>query len=142
MSVRKRIHAAIIALAIALLASIGTQASAHTYSQESIFVKTYNSASNRYFVGSEATGWMIDEAYHTNGTTLSFSFYGNDAYLTNAYKSYVLNGASKWSGIVNIVNKADGSGTGKIRTCYLPNTQIAAAFYDYHANASGHLTSW
>ena len=116
---------------------------AHPASQEGILARTYNSQYGRYYIGGEDFGWSIDESYHTNGTTVTYNFSSTDQYLTDTYKSYVINGASLWSGTVNIVNREfDNNGTGLISTTYNDDTQVYARFYDYFADSSGHLTSW
>ena len=115
---------------------------AHPSSQEGILAKTYHSTYEGYYVGGESVGWSIDESYHTNGTTLTYSFFTSDSYLNSTYKSYVTTGASRWSGTMTITNKTDGSGTGEISTYNDPNTNTVAKFCEYYANGSGHLTSW
>ena len=116
---------------------------AHSASQEGILAKSYHAQYGGYYIGGEDVGWSIDEGFHTNGTTLTYSFSSTDTYLTSAYKSYVTSGASMWSGTVNIINKTDGSGTGQIDTFYDSDTYIVAKFYDYYADSNtGHLISW
>lgn len=115
---------------------------AHPSSQEGILAKTYLAQYGDDYIGGEDVGWSIDENYHTNGTTLTYSFSSSDSYLTSTYKSYVTSGASKWSGTVTIINKTDGSGTGEISTYYDPDTYTVAKFCNYSANSSGHLISW
>ncbi len=115
---------------------------AHSSSQEGILNKTYHSTYGGYYIGGEHIGWSIDEDYHTNGTTLTYSFSSSDPYLSSTYKSYVTTGANKWSGTMTITNKTDGSGTGEISTYNDPNTSTTAKFCEYSSNNSGHLTSW
>lgn len=116
---------------------------AHSSSQEGILAKSYLKEYEGYYIGGEDVGWSIDEGFHTNGTTLTYSFSSTDPYLTDTYKSYVTSGASKWSGIVNIINKTDGSGTGQIGTFYSESSGVVAVFRNAYANSStGHLTSW
>lgn len=116
---------------------------AHTYSQDGILAKTYHPALDRDCVGGENVGWSINELCHTNGTTLTYSFSSEDSYLTDQYKSYVLEGAALWSGIVNIENKAGASGTGMISTYYLPGTNIATEICNAVAYGNtGHLLHW
>jgi len=137
----KRLSA--ITLSILLLLSLTTPAFAHSTFQEGILSKSYIGGSyNEYYIGGDDFGWSIDEGFHTNGTTLTYSFSSSDSYLTSTYKSYVTNGASKWSGTVTITNMTNGTGTGLIRTFNNPNTSAVAWFTNFSANSSGHLTSW
>lgn len=116
---------------------------AHSSSQAGILAKTYiGPPYDGYYIGGEEVGWSIDEGLHTNGTTITYSFVSSDPYLTSQYRSYVTNGARKWSGTVTITNKTDGSGTGKIGTFYSPNTGIVAVTRPLRVNNSGHLTAW
>lgn len=118
-------------------------ATAHSSSQEGILAKTYISQYEDYYIGGEDVGWSIDEKFHTNGTTLTFSFDTTDPHLNNTYKSYVIDGASKWSGTINIINKTDGSGVGLIKTFYNANSGIIAQFCNCSAYSStGHLICW
>lgn len=74
---------------------------------------------------------------------MTYSFSSDDSYLTDEYKSYVIQGANLWSGIVNIVNKADGTGTGTIKTDYTPGSGVAAQTYEFVTDPNtGHLYSW
>ena len=128
-------------LAVALAFQIVPYAFAHPSSQEGILAKSYHEEYEGYYVGGEDVGWSIDEGYHTNGTTLTYSFDSTDPYLTNTYKSYVTEGASRWSGTVTITNKTDGSGTGQISTFYNPYIPVVAMFTEYSSDGSGHLIS-
>lgn len=129
-------------LVVVLMLQISPYAFAHSSSQEGILAKTYHSTYGGYYIGGEDVGWSIDEDYHTNGTTLTYSFSTSDSYLSSTYKSYVTTGASRWSGTMTITNKTDGSGTGEISTYNDPNTNTVAKFCEYTSNSSGHLTSW
>lgn len=115
---------------------------AHPTSQEGILAKAYHATLERYCIGGEAVGWSIDELFHTNGPTITYSFITSDSYLNSTFKSYVTVGASLWSGTVTIVNKTDGSGTGQIGTYLDQDTNIEAKFTQYYSDSSGHLTSW
>lgn len=130
----------ILAAAIMLLSS--PCAFAHPTSQEGILAKAYHATLERYCIGGEAVGWSIDELFHTNGPTITYSFITSDSYLNSTFKSYVTVGASLWSGTVTIVNKTDGSGTGQIGTYLDQDTNIEAKFTQYYSDSSGHLTSW
>lgn len=125
-----------------LVLHTGSHVFAHSSSQAGILAKTSIEGYTGTYVGGEDVGWSIDEDYHTNGTTITYSFSSTDPYLTSTLKSYVTNGASKWSGTVNIVNKTDGTGTGKIKTYYDPEDGAVAAFRNYIADSNGHLTYW
>lgn len=115
---------------------------AHPSSQEGVLAKTYHEEYGRYCIGGEDIGWSIDEAYHTNGTTLTYSFSSSDPFLSDVYRSFVTTGASRWSGTITIVNRTDGSGTGEISTYNNPNTYAIANFCEYSPDNSGHLVSW
>lgn len=130
-------------LVVAVMLHTSPYVFAHSSSQEGILAKSYIAEYGGYYIGGEDVGWSIDEGFHTNGTTLTYSFSSTDTYLSNTYKSYVTSGANKWSGTVSMVNKTDGSGTGQIATFYDPNTYTVAMFCNFYANSStGHLTSW
>lgn len=131
-------------LMVVLILQLVPCASAHLYSQENILAKSYNEKKKKYYIGGEAVGWFIDEDYHTNGTTLTYSFSTDDPYLLDRYKTYTRDGASMWSGTVNIVCKTDGTGTGLISTMPLTddNTDIVAQCCNYKADSSGHFKSW
>lgn len=125
-----------------LVLHTGSHVFAHSSSQAGILAKTSIEGYTGTYVGGEDVGWSIDEDYHTNGTTITYSFSSVDPYLTNALKSYVTGGASKWSGTVSIINKTDGTGAGTISTFNQPNSYTVAKFCDYSADSNGHLTSW
>ena len=140
---RKTIIKTVVCILVAVLMfQSGSYVAAHPYSQEGILARTYHTEYEGYYVGGESIGWSIDENYHTDGTTLTYSFSSSDPYLDSTYRSYVTTGASLWSGIVTITNKSDGTGTGEISTFYNPNVGVVAQFYEYSADTSGHLTSW
>ncbi len=88
----------------------------------------------------ELSGWGINESIHTNSSNLTYYFYSGDSNLTDAYKTIIRNGASKWSSYGTISESS--SGTGKIHTYEKANTNEVAAFYDPATNSSGHLTYW
>lgn len=142
MKSKQIIKSLIFILALILVVQTSPFAYAHPSSQEGILAKTYHSGYGGYYIGGEDVGWSIDETFHTNGATMTYSFSSSDPYLTNTYKSYVNTGASRWSGTVTITNKTDGTGTGLICTYNDPDTYTVAKFCDYSANSSGHLTSW
>lgn len=129
-------------LAVVLMLQFIPCASSHSSSQEGILAKTYIASYGGYYIGGDDVGWSIDESFHTNGTIMTYSFSPTDPYLTSTYKSYAINGASKWSGTVTIQNKTDGTGTGLIRTFNNANTNTVARFCEYFADSSGHLTKW
>lgn len=129
-------------LVVALLLQSSPCVFAHSSSQEGILAKSYLAQYDGYYIGGEDVGWSIDEGFHTNGTTITYSFSSTDPYLTSAYKSYVTTAANKWKNTVTITNKTDGSGTGLISTFHNPNTDIVAVFRNYSANSSGHLIAW
>lgn len=115
---------------------------AHSTSQKGILAKTYNSSCGRYCIGGEDVGWSVDELHHTNGTGTSYSFSTTDTELTGLHKQIVIEGANKWSGIVTITNKTDGTGVGKIETVYNANSGILAECTSYKTGTNGHLTGW
>lgn len=121
-----------------------TNTYAHPYSQEGILAKSYIAEYENSYIGGDYVGWSIDEGYHTNGSTMTYSFSKTDPYLTDTYESYVTNGALKWSGTVSIQNKTDGSGTGLVKTFNNPNTVTVAqlTYYSNDADSMGHFTSW
>lgn len=129
-------------LVVILMLQASPHAFAHSSSQEGILAKSCHSKYGGYYIGGESVGWSIDESYHTNGTTLTYSFLTSDSYLNSTYKSYVTTGASRWSGTITITNKTDGSGVGEISTFNDPDTNTTAKFCEYSSNSSGHLTSW
>ena len=120
--------------------SVDTNVFAHSSSQEGILLKSYNTGKEQSYIGGEAVGWFIDEAYHTNGTTITYRFDSSDPYLTDTYKYYVRQGASKWSGIATISERSDG--TGLVKTFYEPNTSTYAQCTAYITDNSGHFTYW
>lgn len=128
-----------------LLLSI-PRAYAHPSSQKGILLATYVSGTNYngYYIGGEDVGWSIDENYHTNGTVVTYSFSMGDPFLTDEHKARVRSGAAEWSGTVSIQEKADGTGTGLIKTAPFGTGPATAQFTDYrgHADQDGHLTSW
>jgi len=141
---KKRILKTIVwIVALILIAQTAPVAFAHNTSQEGILSKSYISggAYNNYYIGGEGVGWSIDEKYHTNGTTITYSFDNSDPYLA-PYKANVIAGANKWSGTVSIIQKTDGSGMGKIYTVNRPDKSYYARFANYKANSAGHLTKW
>lgn len=116
---------------------------AHTYSQDGILAKTYHPTLERYCVGGEKVGWWIDEEIHTNGTTLTYSFSSTDPYFTDEYRTAVIEGAELWNGIVDIINITDGTGTGKITTTYIDDTEMVSQFFECRTETdTGHLVSW
>lgn len=145
MKITHRIGVIAYVLVIAMMMSPTQFAGAHTTSQKGILaeeiIEEYGDGTQSY-VGGEDVGWSIDEGYHTNGTTITYSFSTTDSHLTNTYKGYVTEGASKWSSLVTITLKADGTGMGKISTFYNANTSTTAQFCNYSSDSSGHLTSW
>ncbi len=88
----------------------------------------------------ELSGWGINESIHTNSKNLTYYFYSGDSNLTDAYKTIIRNGASKWSSYGTISEST--SGTGKIHTYENANTDEVAAFYDPAKDSNGHLTYW
>ena len=120
----------------------GSHVFAHSSSQSGILASHYIEEYGRYGIGGEDVGWSIDEGYHTNGTTITYSFSSVDPYLTNALRSCVTSGASKWSGTVSIINKTDGTGTGTISTFYDSDSTTVAMFCEPTVDSNGHLTSW
>lgn len=119
-------------------------ASAHSSSQEGILATSIvpEYGDSKSYIGGDDFGWRIDEDCHTNGTTLTYSFSPSDPYLTDSYKSYVTNGASKWSGTVSIYEIIDGHGAGTIRTFSDPRINTIAQFINPNIDSSGHLLSW
>lgn len=115
---------------------------AHPTSQEGILAETYTAQYDGYYIGGEDVGWSIDEDHHTYGRMITYSFSSEDSHLTSTYKSYVENGANKWSSVVKITNKTDGSGQGQIRTVYNPNMNIGAALSGFVVDSYGHFTAW
>lgn len=145
---RNSIFKSVICIFVAvLMVTITPVVSAHMTSHEGILAGYYYYDADgdaHYCIGGEDVGWSIDEYYHTNGTNLTYSFSNSDPYLTDtyAYKSYVTNGASRWSGTVTIVNKTDGSGTGLICTHEDANTVRLARFFDVTVDPYRHFDSW
>ena len=89
---------------------------AHPASQENVLSKSYCELREDYYIGGEDVGWFIDEDYHTNGTTLTYSI-SESAYLgTEPYRSYIFDGAALWNGVITIIYKEDGTGTGLVTT--------------------------
>lgn len=132
-------------MSLVLLAFSFSNVYAHSTSQEGVLAKTYHSGNGGYYIGGEDVGWSIDESCHTNGTTITYSFSTTDSALTNSYKTYTIEGASKWNDVVNIINKTDGTGTGEISTIYDANTAMVAKFTIPTTNgtdANGHLKEW
>lgn len=130
-------------LVVIMVTQTNPLALAHSISQEGILAKTpVGGGYTGYYIGGDNVGWSIDEDFHTNGASLTYHFSNSDSYLSSQYKAYVTNGASKWSGTVTITQKSYGSGTGEICTFYNASSGVYAAFDDYKANSSGHLTSW
>ena len=142
MKLRTILKSFICLLLVAIISQSTQYVFAHSSSQASILTKSYNSVYDGYYIGGENVGWGIDESFHTNGTTITYSFLSSDSNLNSTYKSYVTTGASRWSGTVTITNRTDGSGTGKISTFNDPNSNTVAKFCEYTANSSGHLISW
>ena len=142
---RKAFFIAVLYILIAVfMLQTGPCAFAHLYTQDGILAKSYidHDGYYDYYIGGENVGWSIDENYHTNGTTLTYSFSNDDPYLTMLYKIYIANGAARWSDVVTITEKTDGTGTGLIDTFSNINDRAVAKFNDYSADGAGHLTSW
>lgn len=137
-------------LAILFALQFGVVVSAHPYSQKGILAETYiderySGYYGRYCVGGDAVGWRIMEERHTNGTTQTYSFDTSDENLTATLKGYVRAGAAMWGDVVNIVEKTDGSGMGRIYVDPYDNTSANANFLadlGYCTDGNGHLTSW
>lgn len=140
---RKSLHNLLILLLLTfIMLKFPQDVFAHPSSQANVLAQSYHAKYKGYYIGGERVGWSIDERLHTNGTTITYSFLTSDPYLTNLYKGFVTTGASRWRGIVNIVNKTDGSGTGKISTYNDPESGVTAHFCEARADRAGHLTSW
>lgn len=139
MKLKKRM---MFALSLILLVLLVSPIYAHSTSQEGVLAKTYHSEYGGLYIGGEDVGWSIDESLHTNGTDITYSFDTTDSYLTSIYKNYTTEGASKWSGIVTISNKTDGTGVGTVKTYYDGNSGTVARFKSAESNIDGHLTTW
>lgn len=85
----KRVAAVVTALLIAC--QLHTTIFAHPASQASLFDSTTR---NGYtYVGNESMGWIIDEAHHTNSSSL---YYKYDSSVSSVLRDKVDDGADKW----------------------------------------------
>ena len=132
----------IFCLAVILLLSTISIVFAHPNSQKGILEEIYDQGTQHYYVGGEDVGWIIDEEHHTSGTTITYSFSPTDVFLNDTYKSYVIGGASKWSGTMTIINKTDGSGDGLIRMYHEEADPYSALTFYRSFDSNGHLSDW
>ncbi len=124
----KRIHKLLtIVLVLTLISSQMTYA--HSSSQSGIIS------------WGESIGWDIKEDNHSNSNNITYKFMESDRNMTDALKTIVRNGASKWSNYGSVTESS--SGTGVLHTFEGGSTQgIAALFYDQSCDSNGHLTYW
>ena len=88
----------------------------------------------------ESIGWSIKEDNHSNSSNITYKFNSSDRNMTDAYKTIIRSGASKWSSYGSISESS--SGTGTLQTFEDPNSPNIALFYDQSCDSNSHLTFW
>jgi hypothetical protein len=123
----KRIHKLIIVVMVFTL--ISTQ-----------IIYAHPSSQSGIITWGESIGWIIKEDNHSNSTNITYKFYDGDRNMTDAYKTIIRNGASKWSYYGSVSESS--SGTGRVQTFNDPNSSNIALFDDQSCDSNCHLIYW
>ncbi|MDQ0887912.1 hypothetical protein QFZ81_003000 [Paenibacillus sp. V4I9] len=118
---KRIINNLLLVITLMIITIFPTQAFAHTTAQ----------------TGSETVKWMLDNYNHAGATNV---LYYNSPTLDSTMVSDVTSAASRWSKVT--FTESTGNYTGYVNQISDSNSDVAAEFWMFASDSSGHLYNW